>query len=211
MLVTGLLMAAILAVGAWGSGCAASSPRFRSAGGGDDSGEDEVRFATKIREEVKKEDDRKVDIQATTRRLTARAEHPTKYSNQTPEGINRDRVLLDIVSFLGAPYEYGGMTKEGMDCSGFTMRVYRDATEAKLPRSTVQQYHAGTPVEKDSLEFGDLVFFNTTGRAPSHVGIYIEDDIFAHASVTSGVTLSSLESSYYRNRFVGARRVVQEE
>jgi murein DD-endopeptidase / murein LD-carboxypeptidase len=65
-------------------------------------------------------------------------------------------------------------------------------------------------VEKEQLRFGDLVFFNTTGYAPSHVGIYIEDDLFAHASVTQGVTISSMESTYYRKRFVGARRVVEE-
>jgi cell wall-associated NlpC family hydrolase len=57
--------------------------------------------------------------------------------------------------------------------------------------------------------FGDLVFFNTTGAVPSHVGIYIEDDVFAHASVTNGVTFGSMESEYYRDRFVGARRVVR--
>ena len=59
----------------------------------------------------------------------------------------------------------------------------------------------------EELQFGDLVFFNTTGRSPSHVGIYLEDDLFAHASVTYGVTISSLESTYYRKRLVGARRV----
>ena len=58
------------------------------------------------------------------------------------------------------------------------------------------------------LRFGDLVFFNTTGESPSHVGVYIEDDLFAHASVTYGVTISSMESSYYRDRFVGARRII---
>jgi cell wall-associated NlpC family hydrolase len=66
----------------------------------------------------------------------------------------------------------------------------------------------GVEVERDSLQFGDLVFFNTTGRAPSHVGIYIEDYLFAHASVSSGVTISSLESTYYKGRYVGARRIV---
>jgi cell wall-associated NlpC family hydrolase len=86
--------------------------------------------------------------------------------------------------------------------------VYESALNKKLPRSALEQYHSGTPVPKTSLQFGDLVFFNTTGARPSHVGIYIEDDLFVHASVVSGVTISSLESTYYKNRFVGARRIV---
>jgi cell wall-associated NlpC family hydrolase len=96
-----------------------------------------------------------------------------------------------------------------MDCSGFTMRVYEDAARTQLPRATAEQFREGVEVERDLLRFGDLVFFNTTGQAPSHVGIYIEDDLFAHASVSYGVTISSMESSYYRTRFVGARRIIQ--
>jgi cell wall-associated NlpC family hydrolase len=88
--------------------------------------------------------------------------------------------------------------------------VYDSAVQRRLPRSTVEQFRIGTKVGRGDLQFGDLVFFNTTGRVPSHVGIYIEDDLFAHASVTRGVTLSSIESSYYRKRFVGARRIVHE-
>jgi cell wall-associated NlpC family hydrolase len=125
--------------------------------------------------------------------------------------MDRDRMLVHVLSLLGIPYEHGGTGKDGMDCSAFTSRVYSDALDRVLPRSTSDQYQVGTPVEQDSLEFGDLVFFNTTGQTPSHVGIYIEDDLFAHASVTYGVTISSLESSYYRTRFVGARRIVSEQ
>jgi len=131
------------------------------------------------------------------------------YTNQTPAGIDRDRVLLDLAGYLGVPYEYGGTSKEGIDCSGLTQRVYQSAVRLKLPRSAADQFRKGTPVPAESLMFGDLVFFNTTGEVPSHVGIYIEDDLFAHASVTNGVTFSSLEAEYYRERFVGARRMVR--
>jgi cell wall-associated NlpC family hydrolase len=78
-----------------------------------------------------------------------------------------------------------------------------------LPRSTTGQYHEGVRVKRHELRFGDLVFFNTTGRRPSHVGIYIEDDLFVHASVNFGVTISSMESTYYKDRFVGARRIIE--
>jgi cell wall-associated NlpC family hydrolase len=191
------------------SGCTASSPRFRTGGGTSSKDEEnELHWAGKIRDEETREDDRKVSPDD-VKRLSKPHPDRQKYSNQTPAGLDRDRVLLDVVSFLGAPYAYGGNSKEGIDCSGFTLRVYESATRKQLPRTTREQYRVGDPVERDRLQFGDLVFFNTTGQIPSHVGIYIEDDLFAHASVTRGVTFSSLESTYYRNRFIGARRVVE--
>jgi cell wall-associated NlpC family hydrolase len=201
------LTAALLFV----NGCGASSPRFRNQSAGEDTAEDEneIRFASKIREEVAREDDRKVDP---SRVMKARAApHPTsRREERTPSGLDRDKVLLEAVSFLGVPYAYGGSGKEGIDCSGFTAHVYQTGASIVLPRSTREQYKSGRVVERDSLQFGDLVFFNTTGRSPSHVGIYIEDNLFAHASVTSGVTISSLESTYYKGRFVGARRLAGE-
>lgn len=110
---------------------------------------------------------------------------------------------------LGIPYEYGGADAHGMDCSAFTAAVYRAALHVPLPRSTSAQYAEGEEVPRDRLRFGDLVFFNTTGESPSHVGIYIEDDLFAHASESYGVTISSMESAYYADRFIGARRIVR--
>jgi len=193
------------------SGCS-SSPRFRS----DDRGtgavaqdENEFRYVSKIREEENREDDRKVDVPGVKKKLAEGRNNPT-YGNLTPKGLDRDEFLLEVVSFLGAPYRFGGFSREGIDCSGLTSAVYAGSATGLLPRSTREQFQTGTPVEKDQLQFGDLVFFNTTGQSPSHVGIYIEDDLFAHASVTSGVTISSLESTYYKKRFLGARRLVEE-
>jgi lipoprotein Spr len=173
-------------------------PRFRAPE------DDESRFAERIRDELRREDDRTVDVGRATRRLRSRVSEP----EVLPPGLNRDRVLLDIVALLGTPYRYGGRSRDGIDCSGFTSSVYQAATGTLLPRSAREQFRTGREVDRDTLRFGDLVFFNTTGWSPSHVGIYIEDDLFAHASVTSGVTLSSLESTYYRARFVGARRII---
>jgi cell wall-associated NlpC family hydrolase len=126
-----------------------------------------------------------------------------------PAALNRDHVLLEIISLLGVPYEYGGAGRTGMDCSAFTEAVYGSALRLRIPRSTADQYREGAEIGRDRLRFGDLVFFNTTGESPSHVGIYIEDDLFAHASVSFGVTISSMESSYYRDRFTGARRIIK--
>ena len=191
------------------AGCSSSSPRFRTSDTRTDyvvQDDNEFRFASKIREETAREDDRKVDLKT----LEAKLASKSGYTNATPKGLNRDAFLLDVVSFLGVPYLYGGNTKQGIDCSGLTCNVYVAATGRKLPRSTIEQYQRGIPVRKTQLQFGDLVFFNTTGRRPSHVGIYIEDDLFVHASVVSGVTISSLESTYYRKRYVGARRIADE-
>ena len=196
-------------------GCGASAPRFtpsKHEGAGEEGrggATGEFRFASKIRAEVAREDDRKPDVEKLKRQIRNRPVPTGRYTNVTPAGINRDRVLLDIVSYLGAPYVWGGNSKDGIDCSGFTLRVYEDAAHRTLPRSVDGQFQSGKRVEKDSLQFGDLVFFDTTGEGPSHVGIYVEDDLFAHSSVSSGVTFSSLESTYYRKRFVGARRVVR--
>ena len=202
----GLFVVAL--VGLYFSGCSSSSHTYRSPEPRAKhiiQEDDEFRFASKIRAETAKEDDKKVNLDS----LEAKLSQKSGYSNLTPKGLNRDAVLLDVVSFLGVPYLYGGNSKQGVDCSGLTCNVYDSAVKKKLPRSTKEQYQSGTPVKKNDLQFGDLVFFNTTGSKPSHVGIYIEDDLFVHASVVSGVTISSLESTYYKNRYVGARRVVE--
>jgi cell wall-associated NlpC family hydrolase len=175
------------------TGCASTAPRFRSADadrGGKPSGTAAAVSRTK-------------DI-AGGPAVKAR---PWE-DEPLPPAINRDRVLLEIVSLLGVPYEYGGADRAGMDCSAFTEVVYDGALHLRIPRSTADQYGEGTEIGRERLRFGDLVFFNTTGESPSHVGIYIEDDLFAHASVTYGVTISSMESPYYRDRFVGARRII---
>jgi cell wall-associated NlpC family hydrolase len=194
------------------TGCASSAPRFKSPERAAErivQEDDEFRFASKIREEETREDDRKVDVNRLKKDLTVAKAPSTSRSAMTPKGLNRDRVLLDVVSYLGAPYQFGGTDKHGIDCSALTANVYASAVGKRLPRSTAGQYELGAQVSKDDLQIGDLVFFNTTGRTPSHVGIFIEDDLFAHASVSYGVTISSLESTYFKNRYVGARRIVE--
>ncbi len=192
------------------SGCGASAPRFRGEERRDTTDlENEIRFASKIHAEESSEDDRVVDPARERVRPVPRRPLPSR-EDRTPPGLNRDMVLLEAVSYLGVPYEYGGNGKDGIDCSGYTSKVYQRGASVLLPRSTIGQFGVGKEVGRDSLLFGDLVFFNTTGRSPSHVGIYLEDGLFAHASVSYGVTISSMESTYYRRRFVSGRRVVHD-
>jgi len=120
----------------------------------------------------------------------------------------REKVLFEVIKYLETPYKYGGNSGNGIDCSAFTKEVFQNSIAVEIPRSAREQYSVGEKISKDDLKFGDLVFFNTTKRSfPGHVGIYLGENQFAHASRSLGVTVSSLEDVYYKKRFVGARRV----
>ncbi|MCS7012553.1 MAG: NlpC/P60 family protein [Chloroherpetonaceae bacterium] len=119
------------------------------------------------------------------------------------------RLNAEINRYLGASYRYGGQDETGFDCSGFTGKVFRDALKVELPRSSAAQAQVGTPVELRDLQFGDLVFFNIYGKGISHVGIYIGDGNFVHASTKIGITVSNLQERYYKQRYVTARRIIQ--
>jgi len=120
----------------------------------------------------------------------------------------REKMLMEIIKYLGVPYKYGGTTKNGIDCSAFTQTVYRDVFNIQLQRSARLQYTQGETIEKgENLKYGDLVFFNTRDRVkPGHVGIYIGDRLFAHASSKKGVTITSIDYDYYTRTYMGARR-----
>jgi len=120
----------------------------------------------------------------------------------------KELMLMEIIKYMNTPYKFGGNSLNGIDCSAFTQNVYRDSWSIEINRSARQQYLQGIPIEdRSELKFGDLVFFNTRRRVkPGHVGIYIGDNLFAHASSSSGVKISSLDHVYYNNRYMGARR-----
>lgn len=109
--------------------------------------------------------------------------------------------------YLGIPYKYGGTTTSGFDCSAYTQRVFKDVG-ISLPRTTGGQYAMGTSVSKSNLQVGDLVFFNTTGRGVSHVGIYIGNNNFINSATSKGVSIASINDPYYwGKRYIGAKRV----
>jgi cell wall-associated NlpC family hydrolase len=130
----------------------------------------------------------------------------------TPEikpQVQRQEPLIDYaLSLRGVPYRYGKETpKQGFDCSGFVKHVYAKKG-IWLPRTVREMAAALRPISKNDLRSGDLVFFNTSGRTYSHVGIFIDDDKFIHAPSrrTGRVLVSSMNNGYWCKRFVGARR-----
>ncbi|WP_457567383.1 C40 family peptidase [Desulfurobacterium sp.] len=123
------------------------------------------------------------------------------------------RILADIFKkYKNTPYVFGyNNPSRGLDCSSFTMRVYRKLG-INLPRTARGQFNVGVPVDRKHLKVGDLVFFRTYARFPSHVGIYIGDGKFVHFSSSNhGLAISSLNSRYFRRRFIGAKRVLSEK
>jgi cell wall-associated NlpC family hydrolase len=111
------------------------------------------------------------------------------------------------LSLRGIPYRDGGAGPGGFDCSGFTQYVFAQHGVA-LPRGVREQFGIGRTIRPDDLEPGDLIFFTTTERGASHVGIAVGNDEFVHAPSSAGVVrVERLSSSYWSARFVGARRV----
>lgn len=121
-------------------------------------------------------------------------------------GIVTKKLYDQWERWRGTGYRLGGLGQKGIDCSGLTYVVYRDLFSARLPRTTEEQVEVGHSVKRRALEPGDLVFFKT-GIFQRHVGIYVEDGKFLHASRNSGVRLSSLDSDYWGKRYWKARRV----
>ena len=133
-------------------------------------------------------------------------------TNKSAFETSREKMLMEIIKYLDTPYKYGGNSKDGIDCSAFTQNLYRDVLATDLMRSARLQFSQGKSVSsKQDLQFGDLVFFNTRQRVkPGHVGIYIDNNLFAHASTSKGVTISSMDLAYYSQRYMGARRFVND-
>lgn len=122
-------------------------------------------------------------------------------------------LVVSAMNFLGVPYKRGGNSSDdGFDCSGFTRHIYENTLGLVLPRRVDDQAKAPglSPVKRDELQPGDLVFFNTLRRTFSHVGIYVGEGKFIHAPRTGGeVRVESMGVKYWAKRFTGARRAAQ--
>ncbi|MGE5245985.1 MAG: C40 family peptidase [Betaproteobacteria bacterium] len=134
---------------------------------------------------------------------------PAPRTAHAPEAPAPDGYAISsaALALKGIPYRNGGTDPHGFDCSGFTQYVFSEYGIA-LPRDVHDQFKVGTPVDARSLEPGDLLFFSTVARGASHVAIAIGGDEFVHAPSSNGVIrVDRLSSSYWRRRFIGARRI----
>jgi len=122
----------------------------------------------------------------------------------------KERLRLVAEMMMDIPYRFGGSSLKGMDCSAYVQKVF-SFVNIFLPRAAREQFNVGIPITKDELSLGDLVFFRTYAKFPSHVGIYLRDNLFIHASsVDKKVTIGRLDAPYYAKRFIGARRLIQD-
>ncbi|CAG2126993.1 hypothetical protein LMG31506_00275 [Cupriavidus yeoncheonensis] len=133
---------------------------------------------------------------------------PGKPMNDPSAGL--EEISIQAMSLVGTPYRYGGNTPDsGFDCSGLVRYVVARAANVSLPRTTEAMGTRGSALDRSEVASGDLVFFNTTGRANSHVGIYVGQNRFVHAPSSGGtVRLEDMGKSYWASRYNGARRVV---
>ena len=124
-------------------------------------------------------------------------------------GTENPELLREVAGWLGTPYQYGGTTKAGADCSGFAKEVYLDVYGINLERVTVNMAQSSRRISKRNLREGDLVFFRINGRRISHVGIYLSNNKFIHASTSRGVIVSDLDENYYSRNFAFGGRVIR--
>ncbi|QQX80241.1 C40 family peptidase [Shewanella sp. KX20019] len=145
--------------------------------------------------------------------VSACSSTPNRGTNNPTEKVALDNTtavknqLMQLHSeWKGTPYRFGGMSKRGVDCSGFVALGFNDKFGIKLPRTTDEQRSVGKSVSKSQLREGDLVFFKT-GWSTRHVGIYIGNNQFLHASTSQGVMISSLNNSYWKQKYWLSRRL----
>lgn len=134
--------------------------------------------------------------------------HVWKFTNSVLVRTSRLATELthNALRFLGTPYVFGGTSRYGFDCSGYTQHVFAMMGVA-IPRMADAQYYAGSRT-KGGMRPGDLVFFQTYEPGPSHVGIYLGNGEFAHASSSHGVMVSHLSDPYWSARYLGAKRLL---
>ena len=128
------------------------------------------------------------------------AANQAKTSGLTKQQVLEQKLMAFHREWKGTPYRYGGMSKRGVDCSAFVYLAYKDILGRKLPRTTADQKNLGHKVTKGNLKTGDLVFFKT-GWSTRHVGIYLSDSKFLHASTSQGVMISTLNNSYWQRKY----------
>lgn len=146
-------------------------------------------------------------IEAIKNKLNGKTSTPVNRGETTTTQTKVQSVITTAKSFIGVPYATAGTSPSGFDCSGYTQYVM-SKNGMSIPRTAATQFTKGTGINRSDLKAGDFVFFQTYKAGASHVGIYIGNNSFIHAS-SSGVMISSLSNSYWSPRYIGARRIIQ--
>ncbi len=137
------------------------------------------------------------------------------YSHQPKSAVSKNGAVQEAIihtlyhqyaEWKGVRHKLGGLSKRGIDCSGFVYLTYKDRLGITLPRTTQQQSQYGKVIEKYELKTGDLVFFRT-GRISKHVGIYLQNNTFLHVSQKKGVTISHLNNVYWNAKYWKSVRI----
>jgi lipoprotein Spr len=121
--------------------------------------------------------------------------------------VRENKLYSFIDDWYGVPYKYGGCQKEGVDCSCFANLLYEKVYDKKIARSSVDIYNACDKISVDEARTGDLVFFKIGGNTISHVGVFIKNKLFVHASNSKGVIINSLDEAYYKKYFFCAGKM----
>lgn len=158
---------------------------------------------TNIDRDRRREATRSNDGQADDPTLISRSDGRRSFMDESTFADFSDQIRR----FWQAPYLWGGLSTQGIDCSGLVYVIYKNGLKVNVPRSTHELYRGGKTVAKREVRISDLVFFSLQSRIqPDHVGIYIARGFFLHASISRGVTLSHLDDSPFKNNYLGARR-----
>ena len=130
--------------------------------------------------------------------------------NTPAEQVKNTRMFEFIDEWYGTPYRLGGTTKKGIDCSAFTQFLFTSVYSVSIPRTAREQYNLTSRISRTELKEGDLLFFNTRGGV-SHVGVYLQNNKFVHASTSGGVMISDVFDEYWARKFVGVGRLKSSE
>lgn len=121
---------------------------------------------------------------------------------EVPKSQIKNTLLYNFIDdWYGTKYKYGGLSKSGVDCSGFCNVLYKEVYKRELPRTTTELAKQINKVGKTKLKEGNLIFFNIEGKKNAHVGVYLINNRFVHASTSKGVIISSLENPYYKKAY----------
>lgn len=167
---------------------------------------------TKHKPATTKQIDTATNIIGTTKRNYNGSELQNKYAEKLgidPSALSNESLLAKIDEWWAVRYCLGGSTKSCVDCSALMQAFYNDVFNISLPRTAAEQHTLSLKIDREELQLGDMVFFITYGKSVSHVGMYLGNNKFVHASTSQGVIISDLNEGYWKSRYYASGRVLK--